>query len=287
MSQLKKPVLFILLLLGCYTASAQDGLPKTADSLYMRKRYKQAATAYFTLFAQDKIYETDANLITAAKASAKANYPDSAFRFLFTMVARGFSSIVNDITEEPLLRNLHNDKQWARLIATINKERNIFNRPVADELILLSNGRKTIDDRQKALLAVYPARSLRMKIFRDSVEKVDTLNFHKWRSIINTYSWPTLKSVHKEGMAALLYLYQHTNIRLQKIYFPMVAEAFKRGDVDGAIYAVIADKIALFDTGTQIYGTQLKQNTSDLYPVANSDSLNIRRGLVGLEPVVQ
>ena len=129
-------------------------------------------------------------------------------------------------------------------------------------------------------------RSLRFNIFRDSVANVDTINFYKWRSIINTYSWPTLKALGNAGMSALIYLYQHTNILSQKIYFPLLTEAFKRGDVKGPDYAGIADKIALFDTGRQIYGTQVKQNTSDLLPVANKDSLNIRRNVVGLEPIV-
>lgn len=168
-----------------------------------------------------------------------------------------------------------------------NNQLNTFNRLVADELVALCRSRKDADNRGQEILSGYTTRSQRFKIFLDSVARVDTLNFYRWRSIINTYSWPTVKSIGKDGMLALLYLYQHTNIVSQKVYFPLVAEAFKRGDVEGGIYAVIADKIALFDTGKQIYGTQVQQNTLHLFPVSNADSLNIRRSLVGLNPVEQ
>lgn len=82
----------------------------------------------------------------------------------------------------------------------------------------------------------------------------------------------------------MTFLFWKLSLKDQKLYYPMIATAFKNGTFDHERFAVIADKIAFADKGSQIYGTQLA-NDGALMLVENIDSLDYRRLRIGLLPV--
>lgn len=185
---------------------------------------------------------------------------------------------------------MHADNRWLLLMTTIDKQQNNANvyRVVGKEFVALRMDRLALEEKKLNRIKQYGIHSKKAVIFIDSVNKIDSVNCYKWKSIINTYGWLGYNAIGGEGVQSEIYLYQNTNIAFRKLHFPVIAEAFKNGDLDAYDYAVIADRISLYDTGQQIYGTQVRQvNLSSIYlfPVENKDSVNLRRHLIGLEPI--
>jgi len=282
-------ILFSWLCLICYAANGQENKSinpqiKAADSLYNRRAFKASSKLYFSCFNQDVSSKTNSNLFAAAKACAKASYADSAYHFLFTIVKRRGNTFFDQITDGPDFKKLHNDKRWDLLLSMIYKQQNNSDKVVGDELTALRKDRIVLEEIKLTIAYQYGTGSKKFVRYQDSVNKVDSINCYKWKSIVNTYGWLGYDAIGKEGVQAETYLYQKGDIAFMKRNFPRIAEAFKSRDIDSYDYAVIVDRISLYDTGRQIYGTQIKtkQSAADLFPIENKDSVNIRRHLIGL-----
>jgi len=292
---LKKITLLGCLCIICSAINGQENKSaaasvKAADSLYNLKLFKQSSNLYFICFKQNALSKTNTNLFNAAKACAKARYADSAYNFLFTIVKQRGYDFYNQIVNEPDFKKLHTGKRWMQLLAAIDKQRNSANtnQIVGDEFIALRKNRLALEAIKSIMTKQYGGSSKKVKRFKDSVNVIDSVNCYKWKSIINTYGWLGYNAIGSDGVQAEIYLYQNANFAFQKLHFPVIAEAFKNGDLDAYDYAVIADRISIYDTGQQIYGTQVRQtqfSSTDLFPVENKDSLNIRRTLIGLKPI--
>ncbi|MDR3697442.1 DUF6624 domain-containing protein [Mucilaginibacter sp.] len=292
---LKKLTLFACLFSICFAVNGQANKPgtasiKAADSLYNLKRFKQASKCYFICFQQNAFSKTNSNLFNAAKACAQTRYIDSAYNFLFAVVRQHGRDYYSRIISEPVFKKLHPGKRWISLKAMIDEQQNNANtnKIVGDEFIALRMNRVALEERKSNLARQYSISSKKVRRLNDSINMIDSINCYKWKSIINTYGWLGYSAIGIEGVEGELCIYQNANITFQKIHFPVIAEAFKRGALDAYDYAVIADRISLYDTGKQIYGTQVKPKGSTataLFPVENNDSLNIRRQLIGLKPI--
>jgi len=292
---LKKITLFCWLCIIGYAANGQGNKSriagiKAADSLYKLKLFKQSSNLYFVCFKQNALSKTNSNLFNAAKACANAHYADSAYNFLFTIVKQHGSDFFDQIIDDPDFKKLHPAKRWELLLSMIYKQQSNVNtnKIVGDEFIALRKNRLVLEAIKSLMIKEYGSNSKKVRRFKDSVNIIDSINCYKWKSIINTYGWLGLGAIGEEGVESEIYLYQNANITFRKRNFPVIAEAFKSGDIDACDYAVIADRISLYDTGQQIYGTQVRQpksSSTDLFPVENKDSLNIRRQLIGLKPI--
>lgn len=285
---------YLRVIAGCYLclisyqlkAQTNNAVPrniKSADSLYLLKLYKNASTFYFKAFKTTS-NQTTLNLFNAARACSRAHYRDSAYRFLYIIISRGDAKFYDNILYEPDFMKLHRDKRWAQLISEIETQSQMFKTPVAAELIAMRKHRIIMELKQSDILKQYNDNSTLVKAYRDSTTKLDSIDALKLKSIINTYGWPGPKNIGDDGLSALIYLFQKTNFSIQKRYFPLINEAFKRGEIDAGNYAIIADKISLFDTGKQIYGTQSSYH-NNLITIEGKDSVNKRRAFIGLSPL--
>ncbi|MFI5160660.1 MAG: DUF6624 domain-containing protein [Sphingobacteriales bacterium] len=274
---LKKLVILFCLFQLYQTTLAQSPQIKSAEAFYNARQYKKAAQQYFDAFATDTTTQTSANLLNAAKAAAQGSYPDSAFKYLCTITDRRDQQFYTSIIYEPAFIKLREDKRWDALRAVIDRQRRAYKSAVARDLIQMQQERVAAE-RKKYLVAYQLGRNSKIyQLLRDSVRELDTTNYLKLRSIINTYGWLDANAVSGAGVRAFLYLYAKLGLPIQKRYFPIIATAFKTGGIDAQNFAVIADRIALFDTGHQIYGTQSIPNT-----ILNKDSVNMRRMEIGL-----
>jgi len=282
MHQIKLVALLSLCLLY-QTTIAQTISPqiKSAEAFYHARQCKKAAKQYFDAFAADTAAQTSANLLNAAKACAQGRYPDSAFKYLNTIVNRRDPQLYTTILYEPAFLELHFNKRWDALTAIINRQRRAYKSAVSRELIQMHQERQAAE-RKKYLVAYQLGRNSKVyDLLRDSVRDLDSTNYQKLKSIINTYGWLDANAIGGDGVRSFLYLFAKLSLPIQKRYFPLTAAAFKTGGIDAQNFALIADRIALFDTGHQIYGTQSIPNT-----IVNKDSVNIRRmeiRLKGLE----
>jgi hypothetical protein len=115
----------------------------------------------------------------------------------------------------------------------------------------------------------------------------DSVTLVKVLSIVNTWGWKGAAHYGEAGPWVLLITFMHASITTQKKYFAFLERAAKQGLLPPEGFAIIADQIALQETGYQIYGTQMRQphGVSKIYeplPIVNPDELNNRRGTLGL-----
>lgn len=115
----------------------------------------------------------------------------------------------------------------------------------------------------------------------------DSVVLVKILSIVNTWGWKGAAHYGEAGPWVLLITFMHAGLPTQKKYFPFLERATKQGLLPSYGFAIIADRIALQETGYQIYGTQMKQTRGvvkqyEPLPIVNPDELNNRRGALGL-----
>jgi hypothetical protein len=285
MRRLKSLINLFILCVPVAQADAQQLVTyKTADSLYNSGSFKKSAKTYFNLFNRDHNHTSDLNLFNASKACARAHLTDSAFKFLSLIVGRNDRDFFDAITTNPDFKKLQRDKRWDVLMWKIRHSQTVFNAPVAAELAAMHRQRLDMEEKKRSVILQFGMRSMAYKLYKDTIAGQDSLNSLKLKSIIHTYGWMSPPQVGDDEVRSLVYLFQKLKPADQKRYYPLMVTAFRKGDLDAANFAIITDKISLYDTGRQIYGTQVNY-TNNLLPVENKDSLNIRRVSIGLKPL--
>ena len=114
---------------------------------------------------------------------------------------------------------------------------------------------------------------------------VDSVNLRKVDSLINKYGWLGPDEVGSDGDATIFAVIQHSNLKTQERYLPLMREAVKEGKAKANHLALLEDRVALGEGRKQIYGSQLSYPGFAVLPVENPDSVDIRRASVGLEPL--
>ncbi len=90
------------------------------------------------------------------------------------------------------------------------------------------------------------------------------------------------------GNQTLFLVIQHSDLKTQEQYLPMMREAVKDGNADPGLLALLEDRVALQQGKRQTYGSQIGQNNNGEYyvmPLEDPDNVDKRRAEVGLEPL--
>ena len=105
--------------------------------------------------------------------------------------------------------------------------------------------------------------------------------------IIQNYGWPTREMVGQEGVDAAFLIVQHSDDAFQKRMVPMIEASFERGDVSAHDYALLVDRVLLYDGKPQRYGTQAEITNGVLVvlPIEDKQNLEKRRASLGLLPM--
>ncbi|MBI5538528.1 MAG: hypothetical protein HY951_00580 [Bacteroidia bacterium] len=116
----------------------------------------------------------------------------------------------------------------------------------------------------------------------------DSINLTKVISILDKYGWLGDNLVGKKGNSALFLVIQHSDLKTQEKYKPMMENAVKNGQASAASFALLTDRIEMGKGKPQIYGSQVQGNRTNgykLYPIFDEINVNIRRKEVGLQPL--
>ena len=117
----------------------------------------------------------------------------------------------------------------------------------------------------------------------------DSLNQVIITDILDKYGWLGTDDIGIEGNATLFLVIQHTNIKTQSKYLPMMQDAVKKGNARAASLALLEDRVALRQGGKQIYGSQISRNDKIgkyyVMPLEDPDNVDKRRQQVGLGPI--
>lgn len=94
-----------------------------------------------------------------------------------------------------------------------------------------------------------------------------------------------------ESYHTIWLLVDHAELEEQKHFLPFLAEAVKKGLISGNEWAVLTDRIKMYEGQPQTYGTQSYTFSRDgqqvvyIWPVADPSDLNRLRREIGSDPI--
>lgn len=142
-----------------------------------------------------------------------------------------------------------------------------------------------VNDQRYRLLNSNIGYTLRYAIEQN---RLDSANIHIVDSFFNRYNrWPDKNWAGYLAHLTTSLILLHVDLKRQEHYYPLLKKAWQDGLVAGEGFAMLQDRINLYNKRPQVYGTQIKyyKNAKVLYPVADVDSLAERRKRVGLIPI--
>ena len=266
-------------------------LIKKANAFYDGKEYRQSAETYSSAFASNGNKGRVNDRYNAACSWALAGNIDSAFSQLIR-IANAHYTDYNHLTTDPDLESLHTDARWKDVCSQVkqNKEK--------DEAGLDQHLVATLDtifrNDQQYRLQINPVAekygrdSKEMKDLWKTINENDSIDLIKVTAIIDKYGWPGPDVVGQQGNQAVFLVIQHTDIKTQEKYLPMMREAVKNKKAAASSLALLEDRVALRQGKKQIYGSQVHGSPDGnpwLSPLEAPDNVDKRRAAVGLEPL--
>lgn len=119
------------------------------------------------------------------------------------------------------------------------------------------------------------------------IHENDSINLIKIDSIISKYGWLGVDKIGEKGNAALFLVIQHSDLKTQEKYLPMMKDAVKKGNANGSELALLIDRIEMFNGRPQVYGSQIQyiDGKYTIYKIIDEKNVNKRRSEVGLQPL--
>jgi hypothetical protein len=271
-----------------------DALVQQADSLYGAEDYLGSAQRYSAAFGSVGEGGTVDDMYSAACSWARADVPDSAFRWLFLITEKLDFGELYQVTTDSDLTALHADDRWQHLVALVaaNKDKIEvnFNRPIAHTLdSILRQDQLYRKGLGRQIQKQYGQDSEEWKAALRAMDKIDSSNLIAVTKILDEHGWLGPDSVGDAGSIALFAVIQHADHATQERYLPMMRAAVAKGDAEAGDLAYVEDRAALEEGKRQIYGSQIDRNqaTGKYYvsPLEDPDHVDERRAAVGLGPL--
>ncbi len=119
------------------------------------------------------------------------------------------------------------------------------------------------------------------------IHENDSINLIKIDSIISKYGWLGVDKIGEKGNAALFLVIQHSDLKTQEKYLPIMKDAVKKGNANGSELALLIDRIEMFNGRPQVYGSQIQyiDGKYAIYKIIDEKNVNKRRSEVGLQPL--
>lgn len=117
----------------------------------------------------------------------------------------------------------------------------------------------------------------------------DSIHLVKVTKILDEEGWIGKDKIGVLGSNTLFLVIQHSDLKTQQKYLPMMRNAVKDGKTELSWLALLEDRVALGEGRKQIYGSHVFGNkeTKKNYvaPLDDPDNVDKRRSEVGLEPM--
>jgi len=150
-----------------------------------------------------------------------------------------------------------------------------------DELIAMKDADQSI--RKRALA------DKQNEALHEEWNAVDAKNLARMKQIIDTYGWPTVAMVGKDGVGAAWTLSQHGDAAFLHRVLPMMKKAVDAGELHGGLYATSYDRVRIQDKQKQLYGSQFTTENGKCEPLPMEDPEHVdeRRKAIGLGPLTE
>lgn len=282
-----------------------DSLCEKAGELYNSGKYKLSASNYIKAidFAEHTPVlrnreNISFNWLNLAGCYSMQNYIDSSF-FCFNKVINDngltldfLIYLKNGFPDKKDYLPLHKDKRWLILMNELDKKITIAEKKLNKSFI------ETIHKTHLNYLKFFPTQdsiikkfgksSLQYKDFLKKYSKSDSLNLIPIKKIIDSCGWLGADVLGTEGNDELFLIIQHSDLLTQTKYLPLLRSAALSGKADLEQLALMEDRVAVGNGKKQLYGTQLKTDSSGkhiLEAIEDEANLNFRRANMGMEPI--
>ncbi len=277
---------FLMLLSSISFGQNYKSIIAQAETFYTQKEYKNSVENYKEAF---KIDNSGSDFYNAACSAALSGEESLAFRWLNLALENGWSNI-NHLKSDSDLVSLHNHKKWDKLISdmqsVIIKREAQYDKPLQKKLLAILQDDQQIRKEYISAQKQYGRESKQV----DSLGKIamykDSVNLVKVTEILDKHGWVGADKVGVQANQTLFLVIQHSDLKTQQQYLPMMKEAVQTGNANRSALALLEDRIALGEGKRQIYGSQIgydnQTNKSYVLPLADPDNVDRRRAEVGL-----
>lgn len=226
----------------------------------------------------------------AACINSLAGNPDSAYKHLFIAANELKWNDINHLKNDSDLTNIRIDKRWNELITVMEKNKleveKHFDKKLVAELDKIYFEDQSTRSKIPSKEEKYGRDSKEMRAFWQKILKKDSINLVKVSKILDTQGWPSKKRIGTRGTSTLFFVIQHSNLKTQTKYLPMITEALELGNLPKREYAMFYDRLVLGQGNRQVYGTQLaidkESNAPYVLPLEDVRNVDKRRAEMGL-----
>jgi hypothetical protein len=290
-----KSISILILFFFLNQSWAQDSLTyqnhiDKALEFYKTKNYKASSLQYKLAFNKIDGAAYDTDRYNAACTYALSGNIDTAFYHIYRLINNSFYKDLEKIISDSDLTSLHSDKRWGEVIF-ITKH-NKFNAERYLNLYYVALLDSIHDEDQKYRLQLdsinktYGLQSKQVSKHWNLINYIDSLNLIEITKILDNKGWLGKDIVGDKGNSTLFLVIQHSNLKTQIKYLPMMREAVKKNNANGSDLALLEDRVAMRQGEKQIYGSQIgrdmETNEFFVYPIKNPENVNIKRNEVGL-----
>ena len=287
-------VLVIFLSCTAYAQMSNDYTEwiQKAQAFYDGKQYKQSADAFTKAFASNDGKGMLNDRYNAACSWARAGNSDSAFFMLMRIATVAKYTNISHLLIDPDLSSLHNDKRWNDLCNIVKQNKEAAEAGLDKGLVAIldtimkddQGGRMQLEEIDRK----YGTHSQQKKDLWKTINEKDSIDLIKVKKILDRYGWIGPDLVGWEGNETIFLVIQHSDIKTQEKYLPMMREAVKNKKAQPASLALLEDRVLLGEGKKQIYGSQIGRDENGKYYVSDledPDNVDKRRSEVGLGPL--
>jgi len=269
------------------SASSSAVTETTADIAYFTKQWKTCADQYMTLARSDATAKKSEFYYSAATCLAREGRIDDAFASLDASIESSWHDVAQWQTDADL-ESARADARWPALLAKVDERIEVWQRTLkAPELRreLLALAAEDQRARNVWLEATEPKTANALEHEVEVIDQTDTIALKK---MIARYGWPNKTLIGDDGMHAAWLLAQHAdhNRELQRDILTRMKPMVQSGDVEPADFAFLYDRVAVADTGKQLYGTQFK-NSKEPFPIEDEAGVDARRKAMGMSTMAE
>lgn len=259
---------------------------KIADSLRERDKFLDAGKYYHMAFNRKDAFSIDFHRLLSAYSWEMAGFRDSALIDLYFVV------YTQNFSQPTLLNDLFSKTKFFQT----SKFKKIINRIYCNEsikkLIRVESAAHLLDsvyliDQQNRSLKNDSMTSKQPKSLWNS----ELLNLKIIDSLYKEYGWLSYSQVGFRGSQAQFLVIQHSDLKTQIKWLPIVRKAVSECKLDPGSLALLIDRIKITRKQKQVYGTQVYFNVKEVkylpLPIANSSMVNAKRSKIGMISIEQ
>lgn len=290
---MKQIIIISLCMYASATAFGQNYI-KDADSLKQEGFLMPALQNYGMAMVQSPTKDIAYDIASTCALLWTTQMRDTAFYFL-DHALRSDSTL--EALYNPEFLSLINDPRWekiedAQIAKYESKNGPIKNKPFARELfrmIIKDQGfmyagnierRKYIQNGGYfSTPAVFPMLAMEEINMKENQRRIIEL--------LDKYGWPTATEVTEYAAAGAAMIINHASHELRAKYFPLLKEAFEKGEAQPLRFAKMQDRLLVEEGKEQLYGTQIKFENlvKKPYPIMEPEHVDKRRTEIGLGPL--